>query len=83
METTYPFQFMSTTTIVVWCLVLAFVCCCLLHTWQKVLSLGGIPKTIPWVGTEGTGNGPISRARATLQSFFGMRELIQEGYNKV
>jgi hypothetical protein len=48
-----------------------------------MFSSGGIPKSIPWTGTEGAENGPLSRARATLQSFFGMRELIQEGYNKV
>jgi len=74
---------LSTTTILFCSLVLAFACCCLSHTWQKVISSGGIPKSIPWAGTEGAGNGPLSRARATLRSFFGMRELIQEGYNKV
>jgi hypothetical protein len=78
----WAFQ-LSTSTILVWSLVLVVVCCCLLHTWQKVFSLGGVPKSIPWAGTKDAGNGPLSRARATLRSFFGMRELIQEGYNKV
>ena|SRR2546423_9434195 len=74
---------LSTSAILVCSFGLTFVCCCLLHTWQKVFSLGGIPKTIPWAGIKDVENGPLSRARATLRSFFSMRELIQEGYNKV
>ena len=56
---------------------------CLAHIWSKIFSTGGIPKSIPWVARTGEGNGPLARARATMQSFLGMEEIIKAGYQKV
>src|SRR5436305_8344874 len=64
----------------IWPLVLLFICYFGYHIWRKVFSLQGLPQSIPWLGN---GNGVFARGRTTLRSFFGMRELIQEGYEKV
>lgn len=50
------------------------------YIWHRFFSLQGLPGTIPWAGAE---QGILSRAKVTWQSFFGMRELIEHGYQKV
>src|SRR2546421_6528749 len=47
---------------------------------SRLLSRGNLPDTIPWVGCDG---GPLSRAKATLQSVLNSRQLLEEGYYKV
>ena len=56
----------------------------LLHIWQKLFSLRGVPSNIPWAGTgKTTGDGRLLRAKTILRSVFHTRELIEEGYYKV
>lgn len=52
----------------------------LFYLYQRLCSRHGLPPAIPWVGTNG---GAWSRMRATKRSFFGLREMIMEGYNMV
>lgn len=43
----------------------------------------GLPSNLPWAGVPNGHGGRLARARATLRSFFGMKELLDEGYEKV
>jgi len=49
---------------------------------RRLLSNSGLPSNLPWAGV-GPDGGPLSRARANLRSFFGMKGLLDEGYAKV
>jgi cytochrome P450 len=52
----------------------------LVYVWKRFFSLQGLPKSLPWAGAE---RSPLSRARSTWRSFFGLRGIIQDGYYKV
>jgi cytochrome P450 len=47
----------------------------------RLFSSASLPASLPWVG-EGTRTGVLARARANLLSFFNLRDLLDEGYNK-
>lgn len=49
---------------------------------RRLFSRASLPPSLPWVGT-GPHSGPLSRARANLTSFFGLKALLDEGYYKV
>ena len=49
---------------------------------RRLCSDASLPKNLPWAGV-GPDGGPVSRARANLRSFFGMKELLDEGYTRV
>jgi hypothetical protein len=73
---------MSLPTPLLWLSLFVFMSHCLHHTWRKVFSRHGIPRTIPW--GEGTEDGGfLSRGRVVLGSFFHMRELVETGQEKV
>lgn len=63
-----------------WAIFAGIVLFFLYFVWDKFFSRQGLPDTLPWAGAE---RGAFSRAKATCQSLFGMRNLIQEGYYKV
>ncbi|KAK8035777.1 hypothetical protein PG991_001850 [Apiospora marii] len=48
---------------------------------RRLFSRASLPPSLPWVGT-GLHSGPLSRARANLKSFFGLKTLLDEGYYK-
>ena len=50
------------------------------YVWQRFFSRQGLPESLPWAGA---GNGVLSRATATRKSFFGLKEIIQDGYDRV
>jgi hypothetical protein len=50
------------------------------YVWWRLFSYQGIPKHLPWAGSNG---GLFSRARASCKSFFGLRELLLAGYREV
>lgn len=50
------------------------------YVWQRFFSLQGLPNKFPWAGS---GRGALARGKASQQSFFGLRELLIDGYNKV
>jgi hypothetical protein len=50
------------------------------YVWQRFFSRQGLPESIPWADAE---QGALSRAIATTKSFFGLREIIQDGYHRV
>jgi hypothetical protein len=52
----------------------------LAYVWQRFFSRQGLPESLHWAGAE---NGFLSRATATRKSFFGLRAIIQDGYDKV
>ncbi|KAK3937971.1 cytochrome P450 [Diplogelasinospora grovesii] len=49
------------------------------YVWWRLFSYQGIPKHLPWAGSNG---GLFSRARASYKSFFGLRELLLKGYRE-
>ncbi|QDS76922.1 hypothetical protein FKW77_004422 [Venturia effusa] len=49
------------------------------YIWDRFFSLQGLPKRLPWAGAS---SNAISRAKAVRRSWFGLRELIQDGYYK-
>ncbi len=49
--------------------------------YKKFFSAWGLSVNLPWIGAE-DGNA-VSRARVTLRTFLGTRDLIQDGYHKV
>ena len=51
------------------------------YVWWRIFSYQGIPKTIPWAGAA-TG-GLVSRAKASIRSFLGLREMLLDGYREV
>lgn len=53
----------------------------LAFVWQRFCSLQGLPASLPWAGAEH--RGALARANASRRSFFGMRQLIENGYSKV
>jgi hypothetical protein len=53
---------------------------CLSYIWDRFFSLQGLPDHLPWAGAS---SGAISRAKAVRRSWFGLREMIQDGYYKV
>ncbi|KAK7968923.1 hypothetical protein PG988_007996 [Apiospora saccharicola] len=48
---------------------------------RRLFSRASLPPSLPWVGT-GPHSGPLSRARANLKSFFGLKQMLDEGYYK-
>lgn len=50
------------------------------YIWDRFFSLQGLPKHLPWAGAS---SNAISRAKAVRRSWFGLRDLIQDGYYKV
>lgn len=49
--------------------------------YKKFISRRGLPANIPWIDAE---DGKIlSRARVTLRTLLGTRQLIHDGYSKV
>ncbi|KAK8875034.1 cytochrome P450 [Apiospora arundinis] len=48
---------------------------------RRLFSKGSLPSSLPWVGT-GPHSGPLSRARANLKSFFSLKSMLDEGYQK-
>jgi hypothetical protein len=50
------------------------------YIWHRFFSSRGLPETLPWAGADG---GYLSRARSTWKSFFGLREIIEDGYYRV
>lgn len=48
----------------------------------RLFSIRALPKHLPWAGT-GSKQGCLARAKANLASFFRLRELLDEGYQKV
>ena len=50
------------------------------YVWQRFFSRQGLPKGLPWAGAE---KGALSRANAIRRSFFGLRAIIQDGYDRV
>lgn len=53
---------------------------CLSYIWDRFFSLKGVPHQLPWAGAS---SGAISRAKAVRRSWFGLRDMIQDGYYKV
>ncbi|TLD31901.1 cytochrome P450 [Venturia nashicola] len=47
------------------------------YIWDRFFSLRGLPKNLPWVGASSSA---VSRAEAVRRSWFGLRDLIQNGY---
>jgi len=62
----------------VWVLLIAL--SALTYIWRRFFSLHGLPSAIPWAGANAAA---LSRARATKNSFFGLKDLIQDGYYRV
>ena len=54
--------------------------CFIAYVWQRFFSRQGLPESLPWAGA---GNGVLARATATRKSFFGLKEIIQDGYDRV
>ena len=52
----------------------------LAYIWCRFFSRQGLPRNLPWAGADGT---YLSRAKSTWRSFFGLREVIQDGYYTV
>lgn len=50
------------------------------YIWNRFFSLAGLPTHLPWAGASSSA---ISRAKAVGRSWFGLRDMIQEGYYKV
>lgn len=50
---------------------------------RRLFSTYGLPHDLPWVGAQHPNTRPISRAQAQLRSFFNLRKLLDEGYEKV
>ncbi|KAK3349236.1 cytochrome P450 [Lasiosphaeria hispida] len=48
------------------------------YVWWRLFSYQGIPKTLPFVGAPKAGL--FTRARVTLRSLFGLRQLLLDGY---
>jgi hypothetical protein len=48
----------------------------------RLFSTASLPDSLPWVG-KGDGVELLAQARANFLSFFNLRELLDEGYNKV
>jgi hypothetical protein len=63
-----------------WALLIAIIIFCVHYFWDRFFSLQGLPDNLPWAGA---GVGAISRAKAIRRSWFGLREMIQDGYYKV
>lgn len=58
----------------------AFTACFVFYVWQRFFSRQGLPESLPWAGAE---KAALSRVTATRKSFFGLREIIQDGYDRV
>jgi len=52
----------------------------LAYVWNRFFSRQGLPRGLPWAGADGT---CLSRAKSTWRSFFGLQEVIQNGYYTV
>lgn len=50
---------------------------------ERLFSRHGLPASLPWAGCEENNATPVARAKATLRSFFAMKELIDDGYRRV
>jgi len=48
------------------------------YVWWRAFSRQGLPKSLPWVGASD--GGIRSRAKASLRSFLGLRQLLLDGY---
>ena len=53
---------------------------CFYYVWWRFFSHQGIPRHIPWAGSDGTW---LSRGRSSRQSVFGLRDLLWDGYQRV
>jgi len=60
--------------------VIAFIAGFASWTWQRFFSYQGLPKSLPWAGANGS---ILSRGLSAKRSFFGLKDLIQDGYYKV
>lgn len=65
---------------VIWLLSIFIVFFSISYVWDRLFSLRGLPKNLPWAGASSSA---ISRAGAVRRSWFGLRDLIQDGYYKV
>ena len=52
----------------------------LAYVWDRFFSLHGLPAKLPWAGAD---NGVLGRGKVNKSSFFGLRQLIQDGHEKV
>ncbi|KAK3312068.1 cytochrome P450 [Apodospora peruviana] len=50
------------------------------YVWCRFFSYQGIPTSIPWIGAPD--GSPFSRAKSALKSFFGLREMLLNGYRE-
>lgn len=67
--------------IVFWGLFAVIPALTLLNLLRRLFSDHGLPPNLPWIGIGD--KSPLSRARAHLNSFFDLRSLLDEGYDKV
>ncbi|KAF2397290.1 cytochrome P450 [Trichodelitschia bisporula] len=61
-----------------WFLAAAGLASALAYIWDRFYSLHGLPSSIPWASA---GHSLLARGRSSRRSLFGLRALIEEGYN--
>jgi TM2 domain-containing membrane protein YozV len=64
----------------VWLLPIFILVFCISYIWDRFFSLQGLPYQLLWAGAS---SGAITQAKAVRRSWFGLRDMIQDGYYKV